>query len=59
MMDDAIEELGTDSVTGVEYSLESVVLNINKKKTSEVMGEDCIILAGRPTILEQAGKLSF
>lgn len=59
MMDDAIEERGTDSVTGVEYSLESVVLNINKKKTSEVMGEDCIILAGRPTILEQAGKLSF
>lgn len=59
MMDDAIEELGADPVTGVEYSLESVILNINKKKTSEVMGEDCITLAGKATILEEAGKLKF
>jgi 23S rRNA (uracil1939-C5)-methyltransferase len=59
MMDDAIGELESDPVTGVEYSLESVILNINKKKTSEIMGEDCATLAGKPTILEQAGKLSF
>lgn len=59
MMDDAIAELGPDPVTGVEYSLESVIININKKKTSEIMGEDCITLAGKPTILEQAGKLNF
>lgn len=59
MMDDAIDELVPDPVTGVEFTLESVILNINKKKTSEIMGEDCITLAGKPTILEQAGGLSF
>ena len=59
MMDDAIDELAPDPVTGVEFTLESVVLNINKKKTSEIMGADCITLAGKPTILEQAGGLSF
>lgn len=58
-MDDAIDELPPDPDTGVEYTLESVVLNINKKKTSEIMGEDCITLAGKPTILEQAGGLKF
>jgi len=52
MMDDAINEFAP-------YSLESVVLNINKKKTSEIMGEEYITLAGKPTILEQAGRLSF
>ena len=59
MMDDAIAELTPDSKTGVEFSLESVILNINKKKTSEIMGEECKTLAGKPTILDQAGKLSF
>ncbi|MEL7657099.1 MAG: 23S rRNA (uracil(1939)-C(5))-methyltransferase RlmD, partial [Bacillota bacterium] len=59
MMDDAINELAPNPETGVEYSLESVILNINKKKTSEIMGEDCITLAGKPIILEKAGKLSF
>ena len=59
MMDDAVSELSPDLVTGVEFSLESVILNINKKKTSEIMGADCVTLAGKPTILEQAGGLSF
>ena len=59
MMDDAVSELAPDPVTGVEYSLESFILNINKKKTSEIMGDECITLAGKPTILEQAGSLSF
>jgi len=58
-MDDAVNELGPDPETGLEYSLESVILNINKKKTSEIMGEECITLAGKPTILEQAGALRF
>ncbi len=58
-MDDAINALPPDSETGVEFTLESVVLNINKKKTSEIMGENCVTLAGKPTILEQAGRLSF
>ncbi len=59
MMDDAIDELDPNPDTGVEFTLESVVLNINKKKTSEIMGESCITIAGKPNILEQAGKLSF
>jgi len=59
LMDDAVSGLTPDPVTGVEFSLESVILNINKKKTSEIMGEDCVTLAGKPTILEQAGGLSF
>lgn len=59
MMDDAVHEMEPDPKTGVKYSLESVILNINKKKTSEIMGEDCITLAGKPTILEQAGGLLF
>jgi len=59
MMDDAIDELDPNPETGVEFTLESVVININKKKTSEIMGENCLTIAGKPTILEQAGKLSF
>lgn len=59
MMDDAIDELDPNPDTGVEFTLESVVLNINKKKTSEIMGESCLTIAGKSTILEQAGKLSF
>lgn len=59
MMDDAVSGLAPDPETGVEFSLESVILNINKKKTQEIMGEDCVTLAGKPTILEQAGGLLF
>lgn len=59
MMDDAIDELAPDPETGVEFTLESVILNINKKKTPEIMSEDFITLAGKPTILEQAGGLKF
>jgi 23S rRNA (uracil-5-)-methyltransferase RumA len=59
MMDDAIEALEADPETGIRFSLESVVLNINKKKTTEIMSEDCVTLAGKPTILEQAGGMNF
>jgi 23S rRNA (uracil1939-C5)-methyltransferase len=58
MMDDAISEIPPDE-NGMEYSLESVVLNINKRKTSEIMGEECITLAGKPTILDAVGNLQF
>ena len=44
---------------GERYSLESVVLNINTEKTSQVLGEKNIILAGKPTILDMAGELEF
>jgi 23S rRNA (uracil1939-C5)-methyltransferase len=59
MMDDAVSGLEADPATGIEFSLESVILNINKKKTPEILGEECVTLAGKPTILEQAGGLSF
>lgn len=51
MLDDAIYEAG--------FSLESVVLNINKKKTSEIMGDECIPLAGKSSIIETVGDLQF
>lgn len=51
MLDDAIYESG--------FSLESVVLNVNKKKTSEIMGEECIPLAGKQSINEIVGDLTF
>ena len=51
MLDRAVYEAG--------YSLESVVLNVNKKKTSRIMGEECVLMAGKQTILEQVGGMSF
>ncbi|HVI40010.1 MAG TPA: 23S rRNA (uracil(1939)-C(5))-methyltransferase RlmD, partial [Anaerovoracaceae bacterium] len=45
MLDDAIDEFGPNPDTGVEFTLESVILNINKKKTSEIMGESFTTLA--------------
>jgi len=58
-MDDAVASLDPDPETGVEYSLESIILNTNKRKTSEVMGEECVTLAGKPTISDRIGKLNF
>ena len=50
-LDEGIYEAG--------YSLESVVLNINREKDGPVMGDKCITIAGKGTILERAGDLSF
>jgi len=58
MLDDAISKLSPRE-DGSYYSLESVVLNVNKKKGSEIMGEQCMTLAGKPTILEKVGNLNF
>lgn len=58
MMDDAIYNL-PPRADGVEYSLESVVVNVNKGKTVEIMGKDCMTIAGKPTILEQVGDMEF
>jgi 23S rRNA (uracil1939-C5)-methyltransferase len=54
MMDDAVY-----AIEETEYSLESVVLNINTDKTSQVMGEKCITIAGKPTILDVVGNMEF
>lgn len=59
LMEDAIDEIAPNPETGIEFSLESVVLNINKKKNSEIMGETCVNLAGKPNITEKVGDLSF
>jgi 23S rRNA (uracil1939-C5)-methyltransferase len=62
MLDDYIYNLPpTDQ--GVEYSLESVILNVNKGKNGSlpgsIFGEECITLAGKPTIMEEVGNLRF
>jgi len=58
-MEDEINEIDAVEEGGLEYTLESVVLSINKKKTSEIMGEECITLAGKSTILDKIGDLTF
>lgn len=58
MMDEAIFELPARE-DGVEYNLESVVININKGKTPEIMGKECITIAGKSTILERVGDMQF
>lgn len=62
MLDDAVYSL-PPAENGIEYSLESVVLNINKGKNGSlpgsIFGEECVTLAGKPTIMEEVGGLKF
>ena len=84
MLDDAIYNL-PQREDGVEYNLESVILNVNKaegkgskgkkdqtggkpdkgqaasrgQRGGSIFGQECITLAGKPTILEQVGDLKF
>ena len=84
MLDDAIYNLPPRE-DGVEYNLESVILNVNKaegkgskgkkdqkggkpdkgqaasrgQRGGSIFGQECITLAGKPTILEQVGNLKF
>ncbi|WP_312354433.1 23S rRNA (uracil(1939)-C(5))-methyltransferase RlmD [Aminipila sp.] len=58
LMDNAIYELPARE-DGVQYNLESVVININKGKSAEIMGKECLTIAGKPTILEQVGDMQF
>ena len=68
MLDETIDEVG--------YSLESVVVNVNKadgknveknkkkdrseiRYTGEMLGQEYLTIAGKPTILEQVGNLQF
>ena len=64
MLDDAIFNVPVyeeGPLAGVEFNLESVVVNINKSKTLDgpILGEECITIAGSPTIREEVGGLSF
>lgn len=58
MIDDAIYNLEPNK-DGTVFELASVVLNVNKNKTSEILGDECITIAGKPTILEEVGDLKF
>jgi len=59
MLDDAIAELPPAYEDGPEYSLESVVVNVNKGKSPDIFGDECITVAGKPTITEIAGGMKF
>ena len=64
MLDEAIYQLPVyedGPLAGVEWNLESVVLNINKSKTLDgpILGEECVTIAGKPTITEEVGGLKF
>lgn len=64
MLDDAIFNVPVyeeGPLAGVEFNLESVVVNINKSKTLDgpILGEECITIAGSPTICEEIGGLRF
>lgn len=64
MLDEAIYNVPVyeeGPLAGVEFNLESVVVNINKSKNLEgqILGEECITIAGKPTITEEVGGLSF
>ena len=64
MLNEAIYQLPVyedGPLAGVEWNLESVVLNINKSKTLDgpILGEECVTIAGKPTITEEVGGLKF
>ena len=58
MLDEAIAAL-PPAPNGVEYSLESVVLNIKKGRAAEVFGDEWKTLAGRSVIRESLSGLDF
>ena len=64
MLDEAIYNVPVyddGPMAGVEFSLESVVINVNKSKNLEgpILGEECITIAGKPTITEEVGGMKF
>lgn len=64
MLDEAIYNVPVyedGPLAGVEFNLESVIVNTNKSKNLEgqILGEECITIAGKPTITEEVGGLSF
>lgn len=62
MLDEAIYEVPVyeeGPLAGIEFNLESVILNINKKNNSAILGSECVTLAGKPSIVEKVGDLEF
>lgn len=58
MLDDYIYSL-PEREDGVKYELKSVIVNVNKGKTKDIMGEECMAIAGKPVIREYVGGLNF
>ena len=61
MLDEAISQLPPQiglSGEKVELSLESVIINVNKKGRN-IYGSECITLAGKPFITERIAGLEF
>lgn len=60
MLDDAIFDIPVYE-DGVEYNLASVVVNVNKTKdmTGQILGDECITIAGKPTITDTCGDMKF
>lgn len=44
---------------GAYYSLESVIVNVNKKNAAEILGDVCIDIAGKPFVAEKTCGLDF
>ena len=64
MLDEAIYNVPVyddGPLAGVEFSLESVVINVNKSKNLDgpILGEECITIAGKPTITEEVSGMKF
>jgi len=72
LLDDAVYAIPTCDISKMaeediteecfgKYSLESIVINVNKNKKpgGSVLGDDCITIAGKPTILEEVGGMKF
>ena len=58
LLDDAVYAL-PEAPTGVKYSLESIIINVNKYKDSRTLGDKFVTLAGKNTICEKSGNLTF
>lgn len=52
-------EMLDDSIYNAGGNLESVVINVNRKNTSQITGDEYITLAGKPTILSTCMGLQF
>lgn len=57
LCDAAVNDLGEED--SWFWSLESVVINVNRAKGSEILGHECIVVAGKSTIIDQIGDLTF
>lgn len=57
-LDDAIYEIPLRE-DDTSYTLESVVININKGNSNRILGDECITIAGKPTIMDRLCGLNF